>query len=282
MELPVSAFAYWSISCVPINTDTVFPIPWPTLLRLAAALPGSRRRNFLQEARSCAARLRPPLQVTGEPFVPRTGPCVVTVNHYARPGFHAWWLTLAVSAVVPVPIHWVVTAAWTYPGGLRRRLLTPLSRRLFRRMAAVYGFTCMPPMPPDPAEVAARAAAVRRVLAFARQAPNPVIGLAPEGRDAPGGVLQMPPPGAGRFLLSLAGLGLAVVPVGLFERDGLVVHFGPAYQLSVPAGLSPEERDRCASRQVMARIAALLPAELRGDPGETPIFPDPFIPVEQP
>jgi hypothetical protein len=81
----------------------------------------------------------------------------LTINHYARPGFHAWWLALALSAVVPTDVHWIMTAAWTYSDGFRARTVTPLSRWLFGRIAQVYGFTSMPPMPPDPKDVVALA-----------------------------------------------------------------------------------------------------------------------------
>jgi hypothetical protein len=149
---------------------------------------------------------------------------------------------------------------------MARWALRPASRWALQRLARVYGFTAMPPMPPDPADVAARAAAVRRVLAYARRAPRPVIGLAPEGRDYPGGVLGAPPPGAGRFILQLAAHGLEIAPVGVYEADGgLVVSFGPRFRLGAGEGLAAEARDLAASRPVMRAIAAQLPVYLRGD-----------------
>jgi hypothetical protein len=126
----------------------------------------------------------------------------------------------------------------------------------------------MPPMPPSSTEVEARAQAVRRILEYARRNANPVIGLAPEGRDAPidqPGVLVEPPPGLGRFVLQLTRLGMPISPVGLFEADGrLFIRFGTAYELENMAGLTSEERDRQASGEVMVRIANLLPPGLRG------------------
>lgn len=123
-------------------------------------------------------------------------------------------------------------------------------------------------MPPSSAEVEARAQAVRRILEYARRSANPVIGLAPEGRDAPidqPGVLVEPPPGLGRFVLQLTRLGMPISPVGLFEADGrLCIRFGTAYELENMAGLTSEERDLQASGEVMVRIANLLPPGLRG------------------
>jgi len=161
-----------------------------------------------------------------------------------------------------------MTSAWTYPDALRARVVTPLTRIFFRRLAQVYGFTSMPPMPPDPQEVEARARAVRQVLEHVHRAERPLIGLAPEGRDAPKdqpGALIDPPPGVGRFVLQLTRLGLPISPAGVFEADsGLCIRFGQAYGLEIPQGIKAEERDRRASREVMVRIANLLPTELRG------------------
>lgn len=132
-------------------------------------------------------------------------------------------------------------------------------------MARVYGFTAMPPMPPRPQDVERRAAAVRRLLAFARSHPQAVLALAPEGGDRPDGALVMPPSGAGRFLEQLARLGFPLQPVGIFEQAGrLCLNFGQPYTLALPPNLSANERDRIASRLVMERIAALLPEDLRG------------------
>lgn len=229
-------------------------------------------RRFSVDARDSIAALRPPLRVDGQAYIPTSGPCLLTINHYTRGAsngdapFRAWWLALGVSAVVPAEIHWIVTAAWTYPDPLRAHLVTPATRWLFRRVARVYGFGSMPPMPPDPRDVMARTLAVRDVLAYVQATSNPLIGLAPEGGDAPEGVLQMPPSGAGRFMLHLARLGLPLVPVGGFEAGGaFCLRFGPPYRLEVSSALSVTERDREASAIVMRHIAALLPPHLRGE-----------------
>ncbi len=233
-----------------------------------AALTGGRR-SFRADALACVAGLRPPLRVVGPAHIPEAGPRLIVVNHYAHPGFRAWWIALAVSALVPADIHWIMTEAWTFPNRPgARRALRPASRWLLRRLARVYAFTPMPPMPPEPGDVAARAVAVRRVLTLARRTPRPLIGLAPEGRDFPGGVLGAPPPGVGRFMLQLAGLGLEVTPAAVYEAEGaLCAAFGPRFRLAVDADQAAESRDRAASAQVMRAIAALLPAALRGEFG---------------
>jgi hypothetical protein len=251
-----------------------YPFPYGLVTRLMwATLRGVRHgRPFSVDARHCVAALRPPLHVDGQEHIPTSGPCLLTINHYARQIsddaaiFRAWWLALGVSAVVPAEIHWIVTEAWTYPDPFRAHLVTPATRWLFRRVAQVYGFTSMPPMPPDPHDVMARALAVRRILAYASVTSNPLIGLAPEGGDAPGGVLQTPPSGVGRLITHLARLGLRITPVGGFEADGaFCLRFGPAYSLETFPTLSAVERDRATSAVVMRHIAAQLPAHLRGE-----------------
>jgi 1-acyl-sn-glycerol-3-phosphate acyltransferase len=242
-----------------------YRLPRSKVFRLVASVLLGRKRSFRRDAREVVAGMKPPLQVFGHENIPEKGPCLLTFNHYFRPGFGVWWVALGISSLVPEEIHWVMTGAWTYPPGWRDRLVTPATKWAFTRLARTYQFTIMPPMPPRSHEVADRARSVREVLAYARQEPMPLVSLAPEGGDQPGGLLNMPPSGAGRFILHLADLGLKIAPVGAYEANGaLCLRFGPSYRLSVSTGFSADERDREASRIVMSRIAQVLPVELRG------------------
>jgi hypothetical protein len=225
-----------------------------------------RHRSFRADACACIARLDPPLQVFGKEYIPSSGPCLLTFNHYSRPGFNAWWIGLAVASQLPMDAHFVMTGELLSPGIRFSPGGIPLNRWVLKRVAQVYGFTSMPPMPPREKDVEARARAVRQILSFAERTENPVICLAPEGADMPGGILTYPPSGAGRFMLLLAGRGLKVIPVGVCEQDGcLCVRFGPAYALSVMGQMSSDERDRAAAKMVMENIAGLLPLHLRGE-----------------
>ncbi|HSL44927.1 MAG TPA: 1-acyl-sn-glycerol-3-phosphate acyltransferase [Anaerolineales bacterium] len=225
-----------------------------------------RRRDFHQDAKACIEHLRPPMWVLGKENIPQHGPCVLTVNHYYRLGFGAQWLTLAIAGVVPEQMHWIMTAEWTNSGKWYRTLGAIGSRILLSRTAYVYGFTNMPPMPPRPGDMEARAAAVRAVLRYVKRAKDPIIGLAPEGYDPPEGVLTRPPAGAGRFALLLARAGLKLIPVGAYEADGKFhIHFGERYELKVPGELSSDEKDERAARIIMEKIACLLPSHLRGE-----------------
>jgi hypothetical protein len=235
-----------------------YPLPWRLIGALLWTGVTGGKRSFRSDAIAAVARLRPPLRVIGLAEIP--GPCVITINHYARPGFQAWWLALAVSAALPVEVHWVVTAAWRYPDRLRSWTVTPVSRWVLRRAAAIYGLTRMPPMPPLPEENAARAVAVREILRYAQEAACPVIGLAPEGGDfAPPGQVAELPPGVGRLMLHLAEMGLAVLPVGAGETEGQFwLNFGPAYRLEPPQLGSAKARDAWARRFVKERLEELL------------------------
>jgi hypothetical protein len=224
------------------------------------------RRSFRKDALRCIGRLNPSLRVLGEENIPKTGPCVLTVNHYHRPGFSAEWLALGISALVPREMHWIMTAEWTAPGKWYGPIKGAYSRLLLKFLSRVYGYTTMPPMPPRPRDVAARARSVRAALEYVKGHPDLILGLAPEGADQVGGKLSAPAPGVGRFGLLLAGSGSAFVPVGAYESDGaFCLHFGPAYRLSVPSGSSKDEKDRAAAEIMMRHIALLLPEGLRGE-----------------
>lgn len=251
-----------------------YPIAWGRVARLAQAVLFRQRRSFRADASAFMNRLQPAPRVDGAEYIPAEGPCLLTVNHYYRPGFGAWWLTLAIASLLPVEIHWIMAAAWTFtdPDGQkhphRARLFTPPTSWLFHRIAETYGFTAMPPMPPSPNGVERRARAVRQALEYARRTARPIIGLAPEGGDAPGGVLRWPPPGVGRFVMRLSQFCQDIIPIGVYEDgDRLCVQFGGPYRLPALPGLTADQRDRRASELMMRRIALQLPPRWRGEFG---------------
>jgi len=225
-----------------------------------------RRRSFRKDAKACIEKLDPPLQVLGKENIPQHGRCVVTMNHYHRAGFGAQWIALAIAASVPADMHWMMTGEFTYPGKWYEPFSSIGSRLLLKRIAGVYGFTTMPPMPPRPRDIEARAASVRAVLEYVRHAKDPVLGLAPEGHDPPDGVLTRPASGLGRFGLLLSRAGLKFIPVGAYEADGFFhLHFGESYELSIRSNLSADEKDNQAAQIIMKNIARLLPLHLRGE-----------------
>ncbi len=230
---------------------------------LALSAVFGKSRSFRADARAAMAGLQPPLVLLGRENLPEAGPCLLTVNHYYRPGFQAWWIALGISSIVAYDVHWVTTSALRYADPFGKLVLGPAVRWLLGRLEQVYGFTTMPPVA---VEVEGRARAVRKVLAWAGATPQGALGLAPEGGDAPGGVLQWPPSGTGRFISHLAGMGLRLVPMGAYEsEERFCLRVGAPYALDLALNAPPDERDRQARWQVMRRIAALVPPPLRGE-----------------
>jgi hypothetical protein len=237
--------------------------PLPVVLGVIWAIVRGGKRSIRKDALRCTRRL--PIRVLGAEHIPQAGPGVVLLNHYYRPGFSAAWIGLAVSAVIPHELVWVMSAAWTEANTTWTRLQAAASVPLFPRLARVYNLISMPPMPPRPHETAARARAVRQILETARRDPPALLAITPEGQDPPGGVLMRLHPGAGRMLFRLAKAGCRFYPLGVYEADQqLVTSFGPGFMLSLPEGLRPDEIDRLAADRVMKAIAAQLPPELRG------------------
>ncbi len=188
---------------------------------------------------------------------------LITVNHFHALDFQAWWFVILISAIIPKHIHWVVTSGWTDSGWL-----TSVTHWVFPRGARLLGFTPMPAMPPDPRETEARAIAVRRVLKYAGHTHQPVIGISPEGRDIPMGVLGSLPPGAGRFIHLISLHCPNILPVGIWKEGGVIhLKFGDIYQLAVPADLSTNERDKFVGDIVMQKISQCLPERLRAEYG---------------
>jgi 1-acyl-sn-glycerol-3-phosphate acyltransferase len=227
-----------------------------TLLPVVRDILLGRPRSLRADAPALVASAGLAIQVLNPQHIPHSGPFLLVTNHYSRPGLGVWWAGLALSAVVPLDLHWIITGAWTGSP------FTPLSRWLLARTAQVYGLTAMPPMPPDPRDAAERAAAVRRVIQYARRSPQPIVALAPEGRDFPDQQLGLPPPGAGRFMLHLSQILGTIIPAGVYEEnDKLVLHFGAPFTLDIPG-----QMDAGISQMVMEKIACLVPfGQVMGD-----------------
>lgn len=210
--------------------------------------------------------LQPAPKYFGVENIPQTGPYLITTNHFSSPGFASWWLTLGINAVVPVDVHWIMTGAMIYPGKWFEAPMRIVTSWAFRRVAEVYGFTNMPPIPPYSEDVEGRASAIRSLLDYAHNASTPVIGMAPEGTDYRGGILGPTPAGLGRFIAHLAPLCGIILPVGVFEDEKrLCVKFGQPYTLQVAHDLPRKQVDAYVSKVVMQAIAKQLPLDLRGE-----------------
>lgn len=242
-----------------------YPPDFRMAIRLALPMIFSLRRSFQQDAQRWVKQLKPAPVIIGVENIPQGGPFLLVINHYYRPKYKAWWSVLAASAIVPCEIHWVMAAAWTFPNHPFGRFLEGISRIVFKRLARIYDFSQMPPMPPRPWEVEARALAVRKILAYVHKNGKAAIGLAPEGGDSPSGALEMPASGVGRFISHLAHSGLAIYPAGIYESNGLLhLIFGKALNLDPSQNMMPKERDEWGKLVVMQAIAELLPQPLQG------------------
>jgi hypothetical protein len=163
-------------------------------------------------------------------------------------------------------MRWAVTGELMCQGKWYRAIGSRASRIFLKRLAYIYGLTTMPPMPPRPNDVEARSASVRALLDYVRHTEEPVLGISPEGYNSPSGALTRPATGFGRFALLLAKAGMKFIPVGGYEMDGIFhIHFGKAYELTLPAQLSADQKDEQAMQIVMRNIACLLPVYLRGE-----------------
>jgi 1-acyl-sn-glycerol-3-phosphate acyltransferase len=222
-----------------------------------------RKRVIRADSRILIAHYNPTPEIRDSDLIPQTGPFLVTLNHYSRPGFFILWAAVAISAALPRPSTWLMTSAWTDRTRGVDRLRTWLSRIIFERLAEMYGMVTMPPMPPVPGDSAERALSIRRLLHRMRADKDAIVCIAPEGMDFPDGKLGIPHPGTGKLLLQIANKTHRVLPVGVFEDDGrLVIRFGKPYFFTLPDGAN--DVDRAASDEVMHRIAALLPEGMKG------------------
>jgi hypothetical protein len=241
-----------------------YPAFEPHVLSIVLPLLLARPRSFRQDAVRLTQRIRPAPLIEGTPPHVSDRGIVVAVNHYTRSGFGAWWIALSIAAAMPVETHWMMTSAWVYPDQLRSWTVTPMSRWVLARIARSYGFTSAPPMPPRLAEFGARATAVRSLLRYIDQVPEPVIAIAPEGSDSQDGTLQIPPAGVSHLFQHLYKRGMSLVPVGVFENRGrLITKFGEALDLTHESNSANIPGNEVLT-QVMRGIAACLPAALRG------------------
>jgi hypothetical protein len=241
-----------------------YPLFTKMTLEMAAGILAGHRRSLKDDASALISKIKPPIHVEGAIPHEMISGRLIAVNHYSRPGFKAWWIGLAISAIYPGEIHWIMTSTWSYPDRLRSALISPAIGWLIACIAHAYGFTTMPPMPPRAWEVHQRAQSVRAVLRHIQVTKSPVIAFAPEGSDSPGGILAQPPPGVGRFVCQIAEHYFDLLPVGLYEQDGrLILRLGEIMPLPHITG-EPEERDARMSETIMIAIAACLPPCLRG------------------
>lgn len=215
-----------------------------------------RQLDFGELARQLVSRIQPPADSGGLQNVPSGSGYVVTVNHYAREGFSTAWIAIALSALIPNKVTWVMTEEWVFHGHPFAFVLRPVMRYILGSLQKVFGFLQMPTMAPGYSEISERSVAVRRVIDFARNNPHAIIGLSPEGRDAKQPGMGELPAGVGKFILYLNRMGFRVLPAGIIEDKGLLkVRFGEPYDLVLSdADGSEDEQARAIVREKIHQL----------------------------
>jgi 1-acyl-sn-glycerol-3-phosphate acyltransferase len=231
----------------------------PTVLLVIGTRWLNKRRSLRSDALKLTARVTPPIDYQGIENIPAGGGCLVTINHFARPGFNTAWIALGLSAALPAEVTWVMADEWVFEGNALAFLLRPVMRYLLGSINFVYSFLSMPTMVAGYAEGAEKSAAVRRVIEFARDNPQSIIGLAPEGQDSPNNGVGDLPTGSGKFIHYLNQAGFQILPVGITEKeDQLIFRIGKAYDLDVPSSVNPTEIDALVRAQVRCQIQIQL------------------------
>lgn len=252
-----------------------YRIPYTLLAPRLPSLLIGQRRSLVRDLCLLFSQIGNAPRPVNADFIPRRDPFLLVMNHYRRADIPVWWSAIAAFKAVsdvrageaPGAVRMIIASQWTYAQRWQRAFVEPLTRFMIRRIAHAYDFVTIEPAELGASQAGARAQSIRRVLEAAKQAiqTGQPLGLAPEGGDSADGRLMRPPGGAGRFMLLLASTGLPFVPVGVYaEGNRLVAGFGAAFELKPPRGLGKPALDEWACREVMTRVARLLPAELRG------------------
>ena len=228
-------------------------------------------RSFAAEGTRAIHALPLQPRVEGTERVPASGPLLLVMNHFERPGLWTFWSTFLASHAMrqrrgqQAEVHWLITAETRgtrygplpVPGALMRWVIGRISRG--------YGLITLPAAPE---ETAARATALRSALRALRSGDerSNMVGLLPEGTG--GRALREALPGAGEFLLLAARTGAAILPVGVAERPengwALTATLGAPLDLTPPQKITRAARDQWARTKVMGGIARLLPQDAQG------------------
>lgn len=231
---------------------------WDILISFIEGSP----RNIHRDALLAIAGINPPIHTIGSNNIPKTGPVLITMNHYARQDFSIVWAGIAIAAHLPENQFWLMTSAWTNRGPGFDRICTSITRLVFRRLADMYGAITTPPLPAIPEEQNERTVIIRKLFRLLKNDLQAVLCVAPEGRDSFAGGLGMPAEGAGKLLLHLDKQLSKIVLVGVWERFGrLILNFGEPDTLK-NRNFS-KNIDNEVSMLVMNKIASLLPSDIR-------------------
>lgn len=226
-----------------------YPFPWDLFFALTRDLPGGGR-SLGADSALMVSRIEPAPVVRDIQHAPATGPLMLAANHYQRRGLWIGWpgavITYAMTGHrgADPAVHWLVTGSlrlfqWRGSGPE-----VPGSALIFRRVAGLYGMTALP--------LAAGPGRTRALLHWIRSAESGgTLGVFPEGLRGRSDGLGPPDPGFAELARVIGRKGIPIVPVGIFETDGVLqIRFGP--------------RVEGGGESVMRGIASLLPPVLQG------------------
>jgi hypothetical protein len=241
-----------------------YRLPRRVMLSMGPDLALGRRRSFADDCAAMVGQMRPAPVVDGLEHIPSAGPFMLLANHYEGPGLWIGWsaalLTDAVARVrpAPVPVHWLVIGAMDRGRVRGVKRWAPSTDWVFGRVAHAWSMVALPR--PD-APPAARATALRRLVHLVAPPPDgrgEPAGLFPEGEGDGFAGLRPAAPGSGRLLALLARRGVPALPAAVWAEEGrLHARFGPAWR-------ADDGDDAALRAEAMHRIAALLPASMRG------------------
>jgi 1-acyl-sn-glycerol-3-phosphate acyltransferase len=249
-----------------------YRMPRQWMLAMGHDLLLKRPRSIVTDSALAVRSLPRSPVVEGLEHLPSSGSFILATNHCQRKDL---WIGWAISLLIdsinrqrqdhPVP-HVVATDRAVFDG-----FTVPGSRWLFERVALAWNLVLVTPPEVGRHEPAgSRRSALRQCLnLLQRQGDRAVyFALAPEGLAGTARGLGEAVPGSGRSLLALAGHGLPIVPAVVWEEAPGKLHarFGPIWH-PVPPPAVRENRaalDAWGREQMMRRLAALLPAALRG------------------
>lgn len=230
------------------------------------------QRSLGRDAERLLAGRRPPPRAIDVGHIPASGLFIAVMNHYERPGLRVWWPALWVSALVwrarreDPPLRWLVTSEFyrfhVGPLPLPDRCV----RWLLASIAARYGLITVARS--ERSEATLRSAAVRQAQR-ALHAPGGrarPIGITPEAARGHGCVLSRPSRNTGIALAHLSQGAVPLLPVAVYEDASgtLTARFGEPFTLSWQGLRVARAAEPPLSELAMRRVAALLPARLRG------------------